>query len=355
MSIIEKAVSALGKGKDTGQSKSGEPGLAQKPDTENTVQRAETGPVVHGSGAAVEAPSVQGTAAPVTVAASAAVVDTPDAADKFAEADVFDPDVANLVKIPFKELRDLGMLTPAIPRSAIAEEYRTIKRPLLVNIKGDSVTPAIPHGNLIMVTSALEGDGKTFSSICLALSIAMEREKNVLFVDADTAKAEAGRTLGVPSTSPGLIDVLENENAKVEDFILPTNVEKLRILPAGGLHTHANELLASARMHKLMLALSEEDPNRIIVFDSPPLLLTTEAAVLASFMGQIVFVVSSDSTPQHAVTQAIEHIGEDKMVGMLLNRARRRTNPYSYYTYEYRGGPYGHGHRGAEPASGAGH
>ncbi|MCB1689025.1 MAG: hypothetical protein KDI33_11080, partial [Halioglobus sp.] len=84
------------------------------------------------------------------------------------------------------------------------------------------------------------------------------------------------------------------------------------------------------------------------------LLLTTEAAVLASFMGQIVFVVSSDSTPQYAVTQAIEHIGEDKMVGMILNRARKRTNPYSYYTYEYRGGPYGYGHREGQPVSGAG-
>ena len=151
-----------------------------------------------------------------------------------------------------------------------------------------------------------------------------------------------------------MIDVLENENARIDDFVLPTNVEKLRILPAGGLHTHANELLASARMRKLMLALSEEDPDRVIVFDSPPLLLTTEAAVLASFMGQIVFVVSSDSTPQYAVTQAIEHIGEEKMVGMILNRARKRTNPYSYYTYEYRGGPYGYGHREGDPVSGPG-
>jgi exopolysaccharide/PEP-CTERM locus tyrosine autokinase len=204
-----------------------------------------------------------------------------------------------------------------------------------------------------MVTSALEGDGKTFSSICLALSIAMERDKHVLFVDADTAKAEAGRMLGVPSTSPGLIDLLENKNARVADFTLPTNVEKLRILPAGGVHAHANELLASERMRELMLELSDEDPTRVIVFDSPPLLLTTEAAVLASFMGQIVFVVSADMTPQYAVNQAIEHIGEEKMVGMILNRARRRINPY-YYSYAYGSGPYGYGHRARETAPDAG-
>ncbi|MEZ5501983.1 MAG: AAA family ATPase [Halioglobus sp.] len=298
MSIIEKAVNALGKGKVVERPKSDEVSLDGSPadaDSVNTVQRAEANNLVTNQDAVAQKYESQ---AGVRIGS-----------DSVASGDV--------VRIPFKELRELGMLTPAIPRSAIAEEYRTIKRPLLINIAGDSVTPPIPYGNLIMVTSALEGDGKTFSSICLALSIAMERDKNVLFVDADTAKAEAGRMLGVPSTSPGLIDVLENRDARAADFILPTNVEKLRILPAGGVHTHANELLASARMRELMLELSDEDPNRVIVFDSPPLLLTTEAAVLASFMGQI--VVSADMTPQYAVTQAIEHIGEDKMVGMVLN------------------------------------
>jgi len=238
------------------------------------------------------------------------------------------------VQIPFRELRNLGMLTPDNPRSAIAEEYRTIKRPLLINIAGDSVTTPIPHGNLIMVTSALEGDGKTFCAISLALSIAMEQDKTVLFVDADTSKADAGKMLGVAATSPGLIDLLQNTRANVADFILPTNVKKLRILPAGSLHTHANELLASARMQQLMLELSEEDPDRVVIFDSPPLLLTTEATVLSDFMGQIVFVVSAELTPQHAVRQAIEQIGEEKMVGMVLNRSRKRMNPY-YHAYGY--------------------
>jgi Mrp family chromosome partitioning ATPase len=111
--------------------------------------------------------------------------------------------------------------------------------------------------------------------------------------------------------------------------------------------------LASARAQELILELADEDPSRVIVFDSPPLLLTTEAAILASFMGQIVFVVSADQTPQHAVTQAIEHIGEDKMVGMVLNRARRGRNPY-VYSYGNTEGPYGYANRGGQggPESG---
>ncbi|MFT4517671.1 MAG: protein-tyrosine kinase [Halioglobus sp.] len=366
MSIIEKAVNALTKG--AAGKKGEQSGGAERvePTVDGTVQRAEASPAPPAP--AQTSKPIEPASTTVTSEATTAAASPPPPATEatLPAAEVAVPAVTanekgrtrprifgtgEMVKIPFKEMREKGMLTPAIPRSAIAEEYRTIKRPLLTNISGDPVTPPIPHGNLIMVTSALEGDGKTFSSISLALSIAMEQDKTVLFVDADTAKAEAGRLIGVPPNSPGLIELLEDKDATAEDFILPSNVEKLRILPAGGVHTHANELLASDRMRHLMVELSEEHPDRVIVFDSPPLLLTTEAAVLAGFMGQIVFVVSADMTPQHAVTQAIEHIGQDKMVGLVLNRSRRRSNPYHY---TYGAGPYGYGSREREAAGDTG-
>jgi len=335
MSIIEKAVNALGRGEDDEKS-------AKRPATNEGVPET-------------AASAVELAAGDVETSASSAAIDTEMPVDRDeAATDTSAVSHENFVKLDFEDLREIGILSPSVPRSAIAEEFRTIKRPLLTNIAGDDVTQPIKQGNLIMVTSALEGDGKTFTSISLAISIAMEQDKTVLFVDADTAKAEAGRILGIPSETPGLIDVLEDSNVRLPDVILHTNMEKLRIMPAGDLHTHANELLASDRMRDLMLEMSEYYSDRVIVFDSPPLLLTTEAAVLTSFMGQIVFVVSADMTPQHAVTQAIEHIGEDKMVGMVLNRARRRSNPY-FYTY---GETYGYGrdrmygydrHRESEP------
>ena len=204
--------------------------------------------------------------------------------------------------------------------------------------------------------------GDDYSAMAEALKRRYARVKkgevpmpDVLFVDGDTVKAEAGRMLGVPRDSPGLIDLLENQGARSGDFILDTNMEKLRILPAGAVHSHANELLASARMKQVILDLSDEDPDRVVVFDSPPLLLTTEAAILASVMGQIVFVVHADQTPQHAVTQAIEYLSEDKMVGMVLNGARRGRNPYFYsYGYGEKEGGYGYGNRGDQepPESG---
>lgn len=263
---------------------------------------------------------------------------------------------ASYVELPFNDLRTQGFLTPTVPRSRLAEEFRTIKRPLLKNIDGPG-SQNIDRPNLIMVTSALQGDGKTFSSINLAISIAMEQDKTVLFVDADVVRATAGKTLGIPSDTPGLIDLLQ-EGSEIEpaDVIMRTNMDKLRILPAGNASDKSTELLASGGMHDFMIELSHRYPDRVIVFDSPPLLLTTEAAVLASFMGQIVFVASADVTPQHAAQEALEQIGEDKMIGIVLNRASRRRSKLlgvgSYgYGYGY-GGGYGYG-AGREGSSSA--
>ncbi len=334
MSIIEKAVNTLQQQALSEKSEGARDGGGGEADT---VQKAASDMVDS------EQSSTQATARQIPVAAKS-LGEQADERPTVAVSNAGVGGSAKLVNLPFDEMQRIGMLTPAIPRSAIAEEYRTIKRPLLTNIAGESAAP-IKNANLIMVTSALQGDGKTFSSINLALSIAMEQDKTVLFVDADTAKAEAGRLLGVPSNSPGLIDVLENKGVGLSDVILRTNVEKLRIIPAGNIHAHANELLASDAMRRLMLELSERYSDRVIVFDSPPLLLTTEAGVLANFMGQIVFVVSAETTAHQAVTEALEHIGQDKMVGMLLNRARKHGKLFGYgYGYAYGRDGYGYGY-----------
>lgn len=254
--------------------------------------------------------------------------------------------------IPFDHLHEQGYLTPSTPRGTTAEEFRAIKRPLLKNIAGKSAA-RIANANLIMVTSALEGDGKTFSSLNLAMSIAMEQDKTVLYIDADVHKASAGKVLGIPDDTPGLIDILMG-NAAPEDAILRTSIRNLRIMPAGARHEKATELLASEKMQLLMQELSTRYSDRVIIFDSPPLLLTNESSVLASFMGQIVFVAAANITPQHAVQEALERIGKDKMVAVMLNKApRHRFNLFGIganYSYGY-GYGYGYGHR--EEAVGA--
>jgi len=318
MSIIEKAVRKL---EERSASSGGKEDASNKRAVENSVQKD-----VAGEGT----PDQQ-------VTAGEPVLKAGDGAASYA---------GPLLNIPFDGLHALGMVIPAVPRSRIAEEFRTIKRPLLKNISGESAVP-VANANLIMVTSAIEGDGKTYASVSLAISIAMEMDKTVLFIDADVVKASAGRLLGVPDGSPGFMDVLQNQGVGVEDVMLRTNIPKLSVIPTGHIHEHSNELLASDGMKKLMLELSQRYSDRVIIFDSPPLLLTTEAGVLASFMGQIVFVVAADQTPQQAVIDALEHIGEDKVIGMVLNKARkRRISPFGYsYGYSY---GYGSRDRGEE-------
>ena len=245
------------------------------------------------------------------------------------------PEAIN-IEISFEDLANRGMVTPDSPRSPIAEEYRAIKRPLLTNIEGKGAV-AIRHPNLIMVTSALQGEGKTFSAINLAMSIAMEQDKTVLLVDADISKASAARLLGVPDSSPGLIDVLEDEDLHIGDVILHTNIPNLRIVPAGRVHERSTELLASQSMYRVAEELAQRYADRVVIFDSPPLLLTNEAQVVASLVGQVVFVIAAEKTSQRAVTEALEMLDDEAVVGMILNKTKHAfTSKFGYgYGYGY--------------------
>ena len=345
MSIIEKAVEKLERRKTSA-------GLG--PDAGNRNEGDTIEKVVSASAVLYDAKGENETAEAVFVETTGSPVQSRPEHRHAPRSSAVPPPV---IELPYAELSKRGMLTPITPRSNIAEEFRTIKRPLLRNIDKPA-TGKVDNANLVMVTSALQGDGKTFTAINLAISIAMEQDKTVLFVDADVAKASAGALLGVPANSLGLINVLENNDMSLSDVILPTSMENLRILPAGTIHERSNELLASRSMQDLMRELAGRYPDRVVVFDSPPMLLTTEASVLASFMGQIVFVVSTDETPQQAVTEALERVGQDKVIGMVLNKSHRRRNQILglAYGYGYRSGygygyGYGYGRQGREPAT----
>ena len=194
-----------------------------------------------------------------------------------------------LVEIDYDLLYEAGLLAPSKQQRHIADQYRLIKRPLLENTSGRGAYQA-PDANLIMVASPLSGDGKTFNCINLALSMATEKDKSVLLVDADVAKPHISNLFGL-SKEPGLIDLLMDENRYIGETLLKTSVPGLRILPAGRHNEHATELLASKRMVSVVDVLSKTYPDRVVIFDSPPLLATSESRVLASQMGQIVVVV----------------------------------------------------------------
>jgi protein-tyrosine kinase len=237
------------------------------------------------------------------------------------------------VDIDLAQLRAIGFITPDILKSQIADEFRVIKRPILRNAL-ESAGGGKPR-NLIMVTSALPREGKTFTAINLALSVAAEVDKTVLLIDGDVAHPMFTELLGVPR-EPGLLDLLTRDDLDVADALVRTNIEKLSVLAAGSSQGLATELLASEQMASLLRSLASRYPDRIIIFDSPPLLATTEARVLASHMGQIVMVVAADATTQHAVGQALATVEACDIVMMMLNKARHTDvgRYYGYYGYD---------------------
>jgi exopolysaccharide/PEP-CTERM locus tyrosine autokinase len=231
------------------------------------------------------------------------------------------------------QLKAQGLLAPDQHQRRLAEQYRTIKRPLLSNADPRR-DPPVERGNLLMVASALQGEGKTFTCINLCLSIARERDWSVVLVDADCAKPQLTR-LFAADNQRGLIDLLRDPSLRFDDLVMPTDVAGLSLLPAGAHDAHASELLASNRMDQLCRELSAQG-GRIIVFDSSPLLLTTEAPVLASKVGQIVVVVKANETPQHAVLAAVEKLDPNKAVSCVLNQSwdgAELVPTYGYYGY----------------------
>jgi len=227
-------------------------------------------------------------------------------------------------------LREAGLLPPMHQSRQIAEQYRQIKRPLIANAVQGGGT--LPNAHVVMMASAMPQEGKTFTAINLAFSMAREKDINVLLVDGDTPKPQISHLFGA-ADSPGLLDVLEDGKLDVGSLILPTDVPGLALLPAGKRRENATELLASERMRALVTRLGERDPRRIVLLDSPPLMLTTESRALAAVAGQIVLVVRAAHTAQQTVLDALSYL-EGRSVALVLNQ-NMNAAPTGYYYYGY--------------------
>jgi protein-tyrosine kinase len=249
------------------------------------------------------------------------------------------PNVAP-VHVDKTALREQGLYPPADEERLIAAQYRQIKRPLVINAKGGGATIG-PNTKVIMVASALPGEGKTFTSINLSMSLAQEKDIEVLLADADVTTNKLSAIFGADK-HPGLLECLEDEAFDPESLVLPTDVPGLSFLPAGNPCDNATELLASVRMQKVLRQLNRISARRIVVLDSSPLLATTESRVLASLVGQVVLVVRAGHTPQRAVLEAISQLGGDSWIGLILNQSESNRNRQDGYGYGY-GNGYGYG------------
>lgn len=235
------------------------------------------------------------------------------------------------VMIDRERLAMQGMLVPGAAVSTLAEEFRLVKRQLL-NTARAIRSEAGDRARMILVSSASPNDGKTFCAINLALSLAAERDMEVLLVDADVAKPDVLKQLGV-AERPGLLDALALPGSRIEDYVVATDVPQLSLLPAGARSNQDTELIASDRARELLADLIVANPRRLIVFDSPPVLAASPAATLAHQVGQVMMVVRADKTSENDLRDAVALLDGCEHIQLILNAVSFAPGSRRFGTY----------------------
>ncbi len=228
---------------------------------------------------------------------------------------------SRVLALDLPRLRRAGMVTPdGDSDRAVVDEFRRIKRPLLVKAFGPERRKRDSH--VIMVTSANPGEGKSYVAHNLALSIAGEADAHVLLVDADINHPSTGQRFGF-SAEYGLIDILRRDDVDIGDVLLRTDIGKLGILPPGRPDPRATELLASQRMARLIKEIGGRYDDRVIIFDAPPVLAAPEAAVLAMHVGQVLFVVEAEKTSRRDIEDSLAQVECCQDISLVLNKRRK--------------------------------
>lgn len=229
------------------------------------------------------------------------------------------------------DLVEKGFVLPDGRASGISEEFRIVKRQLLLGARERKGADGLPGGNRILICSAHSGEGKTFCAVNLALSMAAEKDIEVLLIDADVGKPSVPETLGLAG-GPGLMDALADPLVAVEDCVIRTDFPTLAVLPAGRQTNNDTEYLASERTERLLASLAAK-PNRVLLFDSPPLLAASAASVLAAHVGQALLVVRADRTTESTLRDAAAMLKGSAHVQLLLNGVNFAAGGRRFGTY----------------------
>jgi exopolysaccharide/PEP-CTERM locus tyrosine autokinase len=243
------------------------------------------------------------------------------------------------VALDFVQLRQDGRLAPEALSHQTEEEFRRIKWPILNAIAHrEGARPA--ENNIVLVTSAIPGEGKTFTALNLALSFARDRDLEVLLVDGDVAQPSLTASLGLTGR-PGITNLLRDTSLQLDDLVYSTNIPQLEVVPSGARQDNAPELFASARMAVIVAQLCARASPGVVIVDSPPVLATNEAQVMTRYAGQVLMVVRADYTEQRVLAEALTLIDRARPVSAVLNRVEPSlvSRYYSHYYYGYGKGP----------------
>lgn len=212
------------------------------------------------------------------------------------------------------------------PDSMDAENFKILRSQIL--FPKDGKRPRV-----IMVTSALPGEGKTFVASNLAVSIALSFDEYVLLVDCDFRRPTVHRMLGI-SVVKGLHEHLMGQ-MPLEDLILKTGIGKLSVLTAGNPSPNPSELLASRVMRNFLEEVKNRYDDRYIIIDATPAQVTSEANVLSQYVDGIIFVVMAERAPKEAIQRSIDNLGKEKILGVVFNGYNQSYRGYRKYYKKY--------------------
>ena len=242
------------------------------------------------------------------------------------------------IVIDLVAMEEKGFVSTSAERRQINEEYRAIKRKILDNAFG-ALSRSLTNSNIVMITSSRPGEGKTFTAVNLALSIALEQDKTVLLVDADVLRPNIMRTLELENQE-GLMEYLLSEKKDISEVMCNTNVPNLRIIAAGKTHHLSTELLASERMYEAVQEFANRYTDRVVIIDTPPLLGINETAILANLAGQAIVVTEENTSRLADIQQAVSQLNPEIAIGFVVNKAQKSSSDGSGYGYYYYGGKY---------------
>lgn len=240
--------------------------------------------------------------------------------------------IKNVIQIEERAVSRWGPISLSGEDERSRREFGHVKRPIIAQAQGKTAAPS-PDSNIVMIASAVPGEGKSVTAMNLALSLAREKDLSVLLIDADLVKPDISRLFGVQN-STGLTDFIADDDLQFADVACRTSLPNLYFMSAGNCRADATELLNSKRMEYIVGALASDLSNVITVIDSSPLLLTTESRIIATLAGQIVLVVRAEKTPRLVVAEALDCLDQEKKpIGLVLNGASGSES--SYYAGAY--------------------
>lgn len=239
-------------------------------------------------------------------------------------------ETGDVVAIDRTLLAEGGNIVPGAAASVLAEEFRLIKRQLLLTARG--MKDDLAKARTILICSARPDEGKTFCAINLAISLAAERDTDVLLIDGDFAKRDLMPRMGLEN-GPGFLDALADAALDPERLVIKTDIPQLSLLAAGSRTNDDTELLASNRTRHVIDQLLAADPDRILLFDSPPALAASPAGVFALHVGQIMMVVRANSTSENEIRDAVALLDGCEHIQLVLNQVRHQPGGYRFGDY----------------------